>query len=103
MFLKNRNSSSKIKRSKVTDYAALSVWMVAMVSFLGLNTIQYLQWEGIVFLHKMGSQILVKAYNEFIIFFINMTNLAQNTARLHMFLTPFYPTSGFVYNCETEN
>ena len=25
MFLKNRNISSKIKRSKVTDYAALSI------------------------------------------------------------------------------
>ena len=29
MFLKNRNFSSKIKRSKVTDYAALSLTIVA--------------------------------------------------------------------------
>ena len=29
MFLKNRNISSKIKRSKVTDYAALNVNMYA--------------------------------------------------------------------------
>ena len=26
MFLKNRNIISKMKRSKVTDYAALSIW-----------------------------------------------------------------------------
>ena len=33
MFLKNRNISSKIKRSKVTDYAALRVYPLSAVSF----------------------------------------------------------------------
>ena len=28
MFLKNRNISSKIKRSKVTDYAALTLYLI---------------------------------------------------------------------------
>ena len=31
MFLKNRNISSKIKRSKVTDYAALKVNLSSIV------------------------------------------------------------------------
>ena len=32
MFLKNRNISSKIKRSKVTDYAALKLWFISQIS-----------------------------------------------------------------------
>ena len=32
MFLKNRNISSKIKRSKVTDHAALSVYSILRLS-----------------------------------------------------------------------
>ena len=32
MFLKNRNISSKIKRSKITDYAALIVFGLALLS-----------------------------------------------------------------------
>ena len=31
MFLKNRNISSKIKRSKVTDYAALTYVLISIV------------------------------------------------------------------------
>ena len=34
MFLKNRNINSKIKRSKVTDYAALSTLFIKLV---GMN------------------------------------------------------------------
>ena len=37
MFLKNRNISSKIKRSKVTDYAALSVKILFYILKLNVN------------------------------------------------------------------
>ena len=36
MFLKNRNISSKIKRSKVTDYAALIRHALDLVIYAGL-------------------------------------------------------------------
>ena len=36
MFLKNRNISSKIKRSKVTDYAVLSIYRLSKI-FYGLT------------------------------------------------------------------
>ena len=46
MFLNNRNISSKIKRSKVTDYAALSqlffnLVAASRVDYLGYSVIAY--------------------------------------------------------------
>ena len=42
MFLKNRNISSKIKRSKVTDYAALTKPVSAEILCTGPNVNVYL-------------------------------------------------------------
>ena len=54
MFLKNRNISSKIKRSKVTDYAALNVHH--------LSDIQHESGEGVDKLPKdVGSDCFTHA------------------------------------------
>ena len=50
MFLKNRNISSKIKRSKVTDYAALSlIDYFPFLSIVRVNFKKYGYW--VAFLH----------------------------------------------------
>ena len=49
MFLKNRNISSKIKRSKVTDYAALRYWAPAIYTEIELLIIyNILSWLSVM-------------------------------------------------------
>ena len=68
MFLKNRNISSKIKRSKVTDYAALTVCIIKLRSDLLLRIdlqIFGLHWrmQNIGFLMSLRSPLGFKKHN----------------------------------------
>ena len=56
-FLKNKNIILKIKRSKVTDYAALTL-CILMDFLIQINTI----WMGVSIIYFKGSQVEKSKY-----------------------------------------